>query len=142
MKLSDNLRENLNNKKNSKNAKEDVRDAFNMTALKLIRRFTEEVEAGTIEVTDIADVMRLYNMYLSVNDLQGGEDGAGNLPALPRDERRLFEDSISTVKARDPEEEDKDFINDIEFENKTSEEIEKLLTKREMEVNRTNEEAY
>lgn len=142
MKLSDNLRENLNNKKNSKNAKEDVRDAFNMTALKLIRRFTEEVEAGTIEVTDIADVMRLYNMYLSVNDLQGGEDGAGNLPALPRDERRLFEDSISTVKARDPEEEDKDFINDIEFENKTAEEIAQLLTKREMEVNKTNEEAY
>lgn len=142
MKLSDNLRENLNKKKGTTNAKEDVRDAFNMTALKLIRRFTEEVDAGTIEVTDVADVMRLYNMYLSVNDLQGGEDGAGNLPALPRDERKLFEDSISTVRARTSDEEDQDFINEIEFENKTPDEIAQLLTQREMEVNKTNEGAY
>jgi len=142
LKMSDSMRETLNNKKNSKNAKEDVRDAFNMTALKLIRRFTEEVEAGTIEVTDIADVMRLYNMYLSVNDLQSGEDGMGNLPALPRDQKKLLEDSISTVKATNEDEEDQDFINDIEFENKTSEEIAELLTKRETEVNKTNEGVF
>jgi len=142
VKMSDRLRENINNKKNSVNAKEEVGSAFNMVALKLLRKFTEEVEAGSIEVTDISDVMRLYNMFLSVNDLQNGEEGSGKLPALPREQRKLLEDSITTVKARNEEEEDQDYINDFEFENKTAEEIAELLTRREAEVNKTNEGVF
>lgn len=139
MRLSDSMREGIQKKKGHQNVKNDVRDAFNNVSLKLIKQFIEGVETGTIEVSDISDVMRLYNMYLSVNELQGGDEGSGTLPALPRGQRDIFLDSIKTIKAPTEEEEDIDYIVDSDFENKTAEDIEKLLTQREMEVNKENE---
>ena len=106
MKFSDAIRDNVNKKKSNKDVKGEVRNEFNQVTLKLIKRFIEDVETGTVAVTDIADVMRLYNMYLSVNEIGEGEDGTGRLPELPRKQRQFLEGKVLSLDEGNSEEEE------------------------------------
>lgn len=142
MTLSDSIRDNVNKKKGKKDPKEEVRNGFNHVTLKLLKRFIEDVENGTIQVSDIADVMRLYNMYLNINDLANGDEGTGKLPSLPREQLKLLEDSVTVNKATSEDGEDEVFINEAEFMTKSAEEIQKLLTEREISINNENERMF
>lgn len=141
MKFSDAIRDNVNKKKSNKDVKGEVRNEFNQVTLKLIKRFIEDVETGTVAVTDIADVMRLYNMYLSVNEIGEGEDGTGRLPELPRKQRQFLEGKVLSLDEGHSEEEE-EYIDETTFEDMTTEEVEKLLIQREEELNSFNEGEY
>ena len=142
MSWADKVRDKVNRQKGHKNSKDEVKDAFNETTLKLIKQFSDNVEMGAVEITDVNDVARLYNIFLNINDLDQGEEGAGKLPGLPRSQAEVFGEAVTTIESEEEDGEIKDYINEGEFSKLTAEDVERLMLEREQAVNDTNEGAF
>ena len=140
--LANSLRDNLDRAKKKKSAKEDLIEGFNDASITLIKQFIANVNSGTIQIDDTADLMRLFNIYTQVNDIQSGAaSGNGAPPALSRTRKEVMEDMIpSDRQVVNGEEED---IIDLDaLIAMSAEDIQQLMTKREVEVNRENEAAF
>ena len=142
MSWADKVRDNVNREKGNKNSKDEVREAFNHTTLKLIKQFADNVEMGAVEVRDMNDMARLYNIFMSINDLENGEEGSGRLPGLPRSQVEVFGETVNTIESDEADGEDQDFIDEEAFNERTAKDIEKMLLEREKAVNETNEGTF
>lgn len=142
MSWADKVRDNVDREKGNKNSKDAVKDAFNDTALELIKQFSDNVAMGAVEVRDMNDMARLYNIFMSINELDNGEEGSGRLPELPRSQVEVFGDTVNTIESDEADGEDQDFIDEESFNELTAEDIEKMLIEREKAVNDTNEGTF
>lgn len=138
MSLSKQMRDQLEKSKNKTNSKDQLVDSFNDATLMLIKQFIGNVQSGAVSIDDTADVMRLFQIFEKINDIQTGDNGTGTLPAMTGVQKELMEDVVKTEKKIiNGEEED---VVDLEELSKLSvEDITKMMNQREVQVNRDNE---
>lgn len=144
MSTSEELRTKLALKKSNKSQKDGIAEAFNGVTLKLIKKFIAEVDAGSVQLEDIADLNKLFQMYMAINDLNNTDSGTGVLPTMVPSQKGVFETEglVRTVKSYNDDEEDQDFIDLEALAKMDSEEIQRMMIRREEQVNNDNEGAF
>lgn len=144
MSTSDELRTKLALQKSNKSQKDGIAEAFNGVTLKLIKKFIAEVDAGSVQLEDIADLNKLFQMYMTINDLNNTEAGTGVLPTMVPSQKGVFETEglVKTVKSYNDDEEDQEFIDLEALAKMDSGEIQKMMIRREEQVNKDNEGAF
>lgn len=144
MSTSDELRTKLALQKSNKNQKDGIAEAFNGVTLKLIKKFIAEVDAGSVQLEDIADLNKLFQMYMAINDLNNTESGTGVLPTMVPSQKGVFETEglVKTVKSYNEDEEDQEYIDLEALAKMDSGEIQKMMIRREEQVNKDNEGAF
>ncbi|AII28475.1 hypothetical protein [Enterococcus phage ECP3] len=100
------------------------------------------VTSGAIEVDDIADLTRLFQIYLQVNNINDGmQEGTGTLPALTSEHKDIISEKVSTEKIiKDGEEEE--LISLDELASLPDDQLEEVLVNRELQMNRENEATF
>lgn len=123
--------------KDNKRSKTDMADLFNNVSYDLILEFMKGVEVGEIKISDTTDLMRLYQIWGQVNEIDTEGEGTGVLPAISK---RETEGSSIPTKELDTPEGEKDTIDTDELMNMTSEEVDKMMADRLKSKNELNEE--
>ena len=55
-----------------------LRDTFNNASLTLINQFMAKVMAGSIDIDDVGDLTRLFQIYMQINNINAGmQEGTG-----------------------------------------------------------------
>lgn len=142
--ISDELRTKLATAKSNRSQKDGIADAFNGVTLKLIKKFIAEVDAGSVQLEDISDLNRLFQMYMAINDLNNAETGNGMLPTMAPTQKGVFETEglVKTVKAFNEDEEDQEFIDLEALSKMDATDIQNMMIRREEQVNNDNEGAF
>ena len=142
MGLADRLRENQHKKKVERTSEEILRDTFNEASTTLINQFMAQVLAGSIHIDDVADLTRLFQIYMQINNInQGIGDGQGTLPSLPMGQKDIIESVIETNKAVIAGEEE-DVISLSDLAELTDEQVDKMLEQKEVQMNQENEATF
>lgn len=129
----------INQKKTSE---ENLRDTFNDSAKTLIMQFMAEVKSGSIQIDDVADLSRLFQIYSQVNDLNELGSGQGSLPQLSPGQRKIMNESMETKTRENNDGEEEEVVSLESLENMADEQIDEMLKSREVEMNKENEESF
>lgn len=142
MGLKERLEENARKKKLERTSEEQLRDTFNEASTTLINQYMAKVQAGAIEITDVGDLTRLFQIYMQINkiDSMAGE-GNGTLPALPSGQKDIIANSIETNKA-DINGEEEEVISLVDLAGMDEETIDKMLAEKELQMNKENEATF
>ena len=142
MGMADRLKDNAKQKKLERTPEQQLRDTFNQASIKLINQFMANVTSGAIEVDDIADLTRLFQIYLQVNNINDVmQEGTGTLPALTSEHKDIISEKVSTEKIiKDGEEEE--LISLDELASLPDDQLEEVLVNRELQMNRENEATF
>ena len=142
MGMADRLKDNAKQKKLERTPEQQLRDTFNQASIKLINQFMANVTSGAIEVDDIADLTRLFQIYLQGNNINDGmQEGTGTLPALTSEHKDIISEKVSTEKIiKDGEEEE--LISLDELASLPDDQLEEVLVNRELQMNRENEATF
>ena len=107
MSMADRIRENAEQKKLERTPEQRLRDTFNTASLTLINQFMAKVMAGSIDIDDVGDLTRLFQIYMQINNINDGmQDGTGQLPALSATQKEIITDKIATERVTIDGEED------------------------------------
>lgn len=142
MGLKERLEENAKKKKLERTSEEKLRDTFNEASTTLINQYMAKVQAGAIEISDVGDLTRLFQIYMQINkiDSMAGE-GNGTLPALPSGQKEVISSYIETSKA-DINGEEEEVISLVDLAGMDEETIDKLLVEKEIQMNKENEATF
>ena len=101
-----------------------------------------KVMAGSIDIDDVGDLTRLFQIYMQINNINAGmQEGTGQLPALSATQKDIIADKVSTEKATiDGEEEE--VVSLEELAKLSDEEIDKMLLDKEIQMNKENEATF
>jgi len=138
MKFSDELKDRMEQKE--KTPKEELAEEFNKVASKSLRNFMKDMDNGTIQMDDTADMMRLFQIYMQVNDLGNGEEGTGALPAMTSTQRDDMRELVDTHEEEDEEGETTEYVDLDMLASMDEEEVEEMSKKREKQMNNQNVE--
>lgn len=72
MGLKERLEENTKKKKLERTSEEKLRDTFNEASTTLINQYMAKVQAGAIEISDVGDLTRLFQIYMQINKIEIG----------------------------------------------------------------------
>lgn len=142
MGLKERLEENAKKKKLERTSEEKLRDTFNEASTTLINQYMAKVQAGAIEISDVGDLTRLFQIYMQINkiDSMAGE-GNGTLPALPSGQKEIISSYIETSKA-DINGEEEEVISLVDLAGMDEETIDKMLVEKEIQMNKENEATF
>ncbi|QPI18394.1 hypothetical protein [Enterococcus phage EFGrNG] len=142
MSMADRIKENAEQKKMERTSEQRLRDTFNNASLTLINQFMAKVMAGSIDIDDVGDLTRLFQIYMQINNINAGmQEGTGQLPALSATQKDIIADKVSTEKATiDGEEEE--VVSLEELAKLSDEEIDKMLLDKEIQMNKENEATF
>lgn len=142
MGLADRLRDSKEKKKLNRTTEETLRDTFNEASTTLINQFMAQVISGSIQIDDVADLTRLFQIYLQINNInQGVGDGNGTLPSLPNGQKEIISSVLETEKVSiDGEVEE--VISLEELAKLSDEEVDKMLAQKEIQMNQENEATF
>lgn len=142
MGLKERLEENTKKKKLERTSEEKLRDTFNEASTTLINQYMAKVQAGAIEISDVGDLTRLFQIYMQINkiDSMAGE-GNGTLPALPSGQKEVISSYIETSKA-DINCEEEEVISLVDLAGMDEETIDKMLVEKEIQMNKENEATF
>ena len=142
MGLKERLEENAKKKKLERTSEEKLRDTFNEASTTLINQYMAKVQAGAIEISDVGDLTRLFQIYMQINkiDSMAGE-GNGTLPALPSGQKEVISSYIETSKA-DINGEEEEVISLVDLAGMDEETIDKMLVEKEIQMNKENEATF
>lgn len=129
----------INRKKTSE---ENLRDTFNDSAKTLIMQFMAEVKSGSIQIDDVADLSRLFQIYSQVNDLNELGSGQGSFPQLSTGQRKIMNESMETKTRENNDGEEEEVVSLESLEDMTDEQIDEMLKSREVEMNKENEASF
>lgn len=139
MSLADRLKEDVSKKKIEQSSEETLRNTFNEASSKLINQFMADVLSGSIKIDDVGDLSRLFQIYMSVNDINENQGAGGTLPELSSGQKELFGSHIETTKTENEDGEEEETINLSDLEGLEDDSIDKMLQDRELEMNKENE---
>lgn len=142
MSISDELRAGVAKAKKERDDKTALADAFNGASLKLIKQFIANVDSGAVVIDDVADLSRLMNIYLEINNVGNGEGGTGTLPSVTPKQKEVFEEENIVVSKVADDGEEEDYIDLEALSEMSTEDVAKMLMKREEQVNNDNEGAF
>lgn len=142
MALKDRLQANAQKKKAEQTAEERLRDSFNEASTTLINQFMARVTAGAIEISDVGDLTRLFQIYMQINkiDSMAGE-GNGTLPALSSGQKDIIADNMETMTTEINGEEE-EVISLEDLAKLDSDTIDKMLLDKEIQMNKENEATF
>lgn len=141
--LTDQFRDRLNREEDKKNTREQLADTFNVTAVKLIEEFMNEVNSNNIRIDDTADLMRLFQIYAEINNLKDiTQAGTGSLPELSQRQSRHINKYVETDEVRTSEGDYEDVIDPESLMNLGEEEITQMIKEREIEMNADNADEW
>lgn len=129
--------------KKEKSSRDQLADKFNKTATLLIDEFMNEVASGNIRIDDTADMMRLFQIYFEINELNDvtGE-GSGSLPELSQRQSNHIRKYVETEEVGTPEGGYEDIIDPESLMNLGEEEINDMIKEREIEMNADNADEW
>lgn len=132
-------RKRMEENKKEKNSKDKLADKFNKTATVLIDTFLNEVNANNIRIDDTADLMRLYQIYTEVNDLQNmSGEGSGTLPELSQRQSKQMKSYVDTEEVAKPDGGYEDVIDPESLMNLGADDVEGMIKEREISMNEDN----
>lgn len=137
MSMAEKIRDKANQKKTNRSKKDEMADLFNEVSHELILDFLKDAKAGRVRVSDTTDMMRLYQIWESINDIESGS-GEGQLPTISRAQSDLLANEIG-VESEIVDGEEVGIIDLDSLSEKDEKEIDTLLNKREIEKNNENE---
>lgn len=142
MGVADRLKDNAKQKKLERTPEQQLRDTFNQASIKLINQFMANVASGALEIDDVADLTRLFQIYLQVNNINDGmQEGTGTLPALSSEHKDIISEKVNTEKIiKDGEEEEVISLDDLA--NLPDDQLEEVLLSRELQMNKENEATF
>lgn len=141
--FTDQLRKRLDDKKESESSKDKLADKFNKATMQLLDKFMNEINSGSIQIDDTADLMRLYQIYTEVNDLQNmtGE-GSGRLPQLSPRQSRKMKSHLLTEEVEKPDGEEEFIIDPESLAGMSAKDIEDMVKEREIDMNEDNAQEW
>jgi len=139
MSLADRLKEGVSKKKIEQSSEETLRNTFNEASSKLINQFMADVLSGSIKIDDVGDLSRLFQIYMSVNDINEKQGAGGTLPELSSGQKELFGNHIEITKTENEDGEEEETVNLSDLEGLEDDSIDKMLQDRELEMNKENE---
>lgn len=141
--FTDQYRKRLESKNKAESTKDQLADKFNKTATKLIDEFMNEVASGNIRIDDTADMMRLFQIYFEINELNNATgDGTGSLPQLSQRQSKHLRKYVETEEVEAPSGGYEDVIDPESLMNLGEDEIANMIKEREIEMNADNAEEW
>nr|DAI05676.1 MAG TPA: hypothetical protein [Herelleviridae sp.] len=142
MSMADRLKDNAEQKKLERTPEQKLRDTFNVASTTLINQFMAKVTAGAVEIDDVGDLTRLFQIYTQINNINDGmQEGTGSLPALTSTQKNIISATIptETVEVNGEEEE---ILSLDELAELSDAQLEKALLDREIQMNKENEATF
>lgn len=136
-----NIRKQLDRKKESKTSSEELLDNINDASSLLVKKFLANVQAGSVEMTDITDLVRVISMASDINSWSTGTGGAGAPPSISLRQGDIL-DKMLEVTTEVVEGEEVDVIDLSKLETMDNETVESLLVEREITYNQENEATF
>lgn len=115
--------------------------ALNSSIPGLLEKFMTRVDAGEIQLDNIPDLVRVFDLFERVNDVHSGDGEGGALPELNLTQRHVIEENLEIGE---------DIVDGagevtqegvVDVENMTEEDIAKLFGSLDRAQNKENEEA-
>lgn len=143
MASTSNIRDNIDKKKSRMSSEEELREMFNDTSVRLVKKFLADALAGDIPMESTADLTRLMQIYTQINNINMGADGVqGALPEISLAQKEAFSDNLTVTKGVSAEGDEVDLIDLDELAELGEEEIDNMLITREAIINKENEGAF
>lgn len=143
MASTSNIRDNIDKKKSRMSSEEELREMFNDTSVRLVKKFLADALAGDIPMESTADLTRLMQIYTQINNINMGADGVqGTLPEISLAQKEAFSDNLTVTKGVSAEGDEVDLIDLDELAELDAEEIDNMLITREAIINKENEGAF
>ncbi len=143
MNFSDGVKSKLNKKKKELESEEVLRETFNSASLKLIDRFMKDVAVGAVRVESVTDLSRLFQIYAEVNNIKDiGGTGGGSLPALAPKDRDALASFVEIETRPGVDGAIEETIDLSALANMSEKDVEAMLVKKELELNKKNEEMF
>ena len=139
---ADNIRKKLEKKKAPKSSSEELLDTINEASTLLVKKFLANVQSGSIELTDVPDLVRVISMAGDLNSWSNGNTGGTGAPPAVSLKQSEILDRALTPKTEIVDGEEKEVIDLSELEALPDEDIEKLLREREIGYNQENEATF
>lgn len=139
MAMSDNIREGVSQRKADSTPEETLRNLINNAASTSLKQFLQRMEAGEIPIDNMADLMRVVNIYKEINDIDsaiGGASGGESLPALNMKQGNIIEQRVEEGKASTDE------TGNIDVSDMSEEDIADMIRDMDIEQNSANEETF
>lgn len=141
--FAEQARRRIEKEKENKNSKDRLADKFNETAMLLIDEFMNEVVSGNIRVDDTADLMRLFQIYHDINEIQSGVgEGSGSLPELSQRQSKHLKTYLETTEVETPEGVHEDIVDPESLMNMSEEDVQEMIKEREIEMNQDNADEW
>lgn len=139
---ADRIRKQLEKKKAPKSSSEELLDTINDASALLVKKFLANVQAGSVELNDVPDLVRVISMAGELNSWSNsGTGGAGAPPAISLRQSDILDQTLSSSKEIIDGEET-DVIDLSEVESLSNDDVEKLLREREVGYNQENEATF
>lgn len=138
---ADNIRRQLERKKETKTSEEELLDAINDASGLLVKKFLSNVQAGSVEMTDVTDLVRVISMASDINKWSTGTGATGAPPAISLKQADILERTLSTTKEI-VDGEEVDVVNLTDIEAMSNEQLEAMLQEREISYNQENEATF
>lgn len=138
---ADNIRRQLERKKDTKSSEEELLDSINDASNLLIKKFLANVQAGSIEMTEVTDLVRIISMASDVNNWSTGTGATGAPPAISLKQADILDRTLNTKKEM-VDGEEVDVVDLSELEAMSNEDLEAMLREREISYNQENEATF
>jgi len=133
------LRKKLQEKNEAESSRELLAEEFNKATSKLIYEFLREVESGNIRIDDTADIMRLFQIFKEVNDIDNmAGEGTGSLPPLSPKQSSQIKSFVDIEEEENSDGEEESYINPNSLSELSAEDIGKMMNEREIQMNEDN----
>lgn len=139
---ADRIRKQLERKKAPKSSSEELLDTINDMSTLLVKKFLANVQAGSVELNDIPDLVRVISMAGELNSWSNNSNsGTGAPPAISLKQADILEQTLPS-KVETVDGEPKDVVDLAELEALSDSDIEALLNAREIGYNQENEATF
>lgn len=133
----------IDENKNTESSRDKLADKFNQTASVLIDEFLREVSSNNIRIDDTADLMRLFQIYFEINDLQSmSGEGSGRLPELSMRQSKQIQSFVDTQDIETPEGDRESIVDPESLAGLSEDDIGDLMLRREEGINKDNADIW
>lgn len=142
MGMSERMKEREQELRKNQTSEENLRDTFNNASRTLINQFMAEVLSGSIQIDDVADLSRLFQIYTQINNINEMGDGSGTLPQLSPGQKNIINQNLETQTRENNDGEEEEVVSLEDLSQMADDQLDQMLNAREVEMNKENEVTF